>query len=222
MENWDKAEYYLLKSLESNISDIAPTYSALSELYMCVGNFDKARLYLEKSRIPTKNKFTPISTLYTEYEIEKTGNTKQALSILEQYVEQVASYYNSTIHLDILDAEKRYNHVLLLNENARLHTNNLIALIIIVSTVCIGLLLCVIVLYYYNRKSKLLYVQEVKLKENEERIFTLSYKLEEKKKEIVLQESIQDSESKLDSLKDSIASIEKELNLLKEEKNKER
>lgn len=71
MENWDKAEYYLLKSLESNISDIAPTYSALSELYMCVGNFDKARLYLEKSRIPTKNKFTPISTLYTEYEIEK-------------------------------------------------------------------------------------------------------------------------------------------------------
>lgn len=66
----------------------------------------------------------------------------------------------------------------------------------------------------------MLYTQEVKLKENEERISTLSYELEKKKKEIVLQESIQDSESKLSSLKEGIVNIEKELNLLKEEKIK--
>lgn len=66
----------------------------------------------------------------------------------------------------------------------------------------------------------MLYEQEVKLKENEERISVLSYELEEKKKEVILQESIHNSESKLSSLKDNIVNIEKELNLLKEEKMK--
>lgn len=221
MGNWDKAEYYLLKSLESNVSDIAPSYSALSELYMSIGNFDKARLYLDKSRIHTKNQFTPISTLYTEYEIEKkSGNMEQALFILERYTEKLDSFYNSTIHLDILDAEKRYNHVLLLNENARLHNNNLIELVIIVIIVCIGLLFGVIVLFHYNKKNKMLYEQEVKLKKNEERISVLSYELEKKKKEIIIQQSIYDNESKLSLLKEDMVNIEKELDLLKEEKMK--
>lgn len=218
----EKAEMYLLKSLEVDSLEMGPSYLALSELYMNMGDLDKARSCLEKSRkMPITNPYTPISSLYTEYEIEKKyGNTELALSILEQYVKQVDSVYNATINLDVLDAEKRYNHVLLLNENARLHNNNLIALIIIVVIVCIGLLLYIVVLYYNNRKNKMLYDQEVKLKENEERISTLSYELEKKKKEIILQESIQDSESKLSSLKEGIVNIEKELNLLKEEKIK--
>lgn len=221
MGNWDKAEYYLLKSLERNVSDIAPSYSALSELYMSIGNIDKARLYLDKSRIPTKNQLTLIASLYTEYEIEKRcGNMKLALSILEQYVEKVDSIYKSTIHLDVLDAEKRYNHVMLLNENTKLHNTNLIALIIIIIVIGIGLLLCLIVLYYYNRKNKMLYDQEVRLKANEERISALSYELEKKKKEVIVQESIHDSQSKLSSLKENISNIEKELNLLKDEKIK--
>lgn len=220
MEN---AEMYLLKSLESADSlEKATDYSALSKLYIDMGDLNKARLCLEESRkMPITNPDTPISALYAEYEIEKrSGNMELALSILEQYAEKSDSIYNATIHLDILDAEKRYNHVSLLNENARLYTNNLIALIIIITFVCIGLFLYAIVLYYHNRRSKLLYAQEVKLKKNEEKIFSLSYELEEKKKKIVLQESIQNSESKLDSLKESIVSIEKELSLLKEEKIK--
>ena len=94
-------------------------------------------------------------------------------------MEQVNSIYNSTIHLDVLDAEKRYNHVLLLNENTKLHNSNLL---IIITIIVIGSFLCIIVLYYNNRKNKMLYEQEVKLKENEERISVLSYELEEKKK----------------------------------------
>lgn len=215
----EKAEMYLLKSLETDSLEMATSYSALSGLYMDIGDLEKARLYLKKSRgVPITNPYTPISSLYTEYEIEKKcGNTELALSILEQYVEQVNSIYNSTIHLDVLDAEKRYNHVLLLNENTKLHNSNLI---IIITIIVIGSFLCIIVLYYNNRKNKMLYEQEVKLKENEERISVLSYELEEKKKEVILQESIHNSESKLSSLKDNIVNIEKELNLLKEEKMK--
>lgn len=218
MEN---AEMYLLKSLESVDSlEKATDYSALSKLYIDMEDLDKARLCLEKSRrMPVSNSDTPISNLYAEYEIEKkSGNTELALSILEQYAEKADSIYNATIHLDVLDAEKRYNHVLLLNENARLHNNNLIGFIIIVGVVSIGLLLGIVVLFYYNKKTKMLYEQEVKLKKNEERISALSYELEKKK--IILQESIQDSESKLSSLKENIVNIEKELSLLKEEKIK--
>lgn len=219
----EKAEMYLLKSLEeANSLEKATDYLTLSHLYMDMEDWEKARLYLHKSKMkPTTDMYFPITYLYREYEIEKQyNNTELALSILEQYVEKVDSFYKSTIHLDVLDAEKRYNHVLLLNENTRLHNNNLMALIIIVVIVCIGLLLYIVVLYYNNRKNKMLYDQEVKLKENEERISTLSYELEKKKKEVIVQESIQDSESKLDSLKESKISIEKELNLLKEEKIK--
>lgn len=218
----EKAEMYLLKSLKVDSLEMGPSCLALSELYMNMGDLDKARSFLNKSKIePVTNLYIPITSLYREYKIEKEyGNIELALSILEQYVEKVDSLYNSTIHLDVLDAEKRYNHVLLLNENARLHTNNLIAIICIVTLICIGLLLYVIVLYYYNRKNKLLYAQEVKLKENDKRIYVLSCELEKKKKEIILQESIQDSKSKLGILKENIANIEKELDLLKEEKIK--
>lgn len=214
-----KAEMYLLKSLKANSFEKAPSYLALSELYVNMGDYDKARLYLHKSKMePTTDQYIPITYLYREHEIEKRcNNTELALSILEQCVEKVDSFYNSTINLDVLDAEKRYNHVLLLNENARLYNNNLI---IIITIIVIGSFLCIIVLYYYNRKNKMLYDQEVKLKENEERISALSYELEEKKKEVILQESIHNSESKLSSLKENIVNIEKELNLLKEEKIK--
>ncbi|WP_418550476.1 tetratricopeptide repeat protein [Parabacteroides goldsteinii] len=219
MEN---AEMYLLKALEADSLEKATDYSALSKLYIDMGDLDKARLCLEEPRkMPITNPYIPISILYAEYEIEKkSGNTELALSILEQYAEKADSIYNATIHLDVLDAEKRYNHVLLLNENARLHNNNLIGFVIIVGIVSIGLLLGIVVLFYYNKKTKMLYEQEVKLKKNEERISALSYEMEKKKKEIILQESIQDSESKLSSLKENIVNIEKELSLLKEEKIK--
>ena len=179
-----KAEMYHLKSLEVDSLEMGPSYLALSELYMDMGNLEKARLYLDKSRrMPVTNSNTPITSLYMEHEIEKrSSNMEQALSILEQYVEKADSIHNATIHLDVLDAEKRYNHVVLLNENARLHNNNLMALIIIVIFIGIGLLLCLIVLYYNNSKNKMLYAQEVKLKENEEKIVTLSYELEKKEK----------------------------------------
>lgn len=217
-----KAEMYLLKSLEADSLEKAPTYLALSELYINMGDLEKARLYLKKSRrMPVTNSDTPIASLYAEHEIEKKcGNMELALSILEQYVEKVDSLYNSTVNLDILDAEKRYNHVSLLNENARLHNNNLMALIIIIAIISVGLLLGLVLLYYHNRKNKMLYDQEVKLKENGERIAALSYELEKKKKEIIVQKSIENSEFKLNSLKDNILKIERELNLLKEEKIK--
>ncbi|WP_455638163.1 tetratricopeptide repeat protein [Parabacteroides sp.] len=215
----DKAEKYLLRSLEADSLEKATSYLALSELYMDMGELDKARLYLSKSRIePITNQNTPIASLYAEHEIEKKyGNIEFALSILEQYVEKIDSFYDSTINLDILDAEKRYNHVLLLNENARLHNNNLI---IIITIIGIGSLLCIIILFYNNRKNKMLYIQEVKLKEDEERIAVLSYELEKNKKEIIIQQSIHDSESKLNLIKDDVLKIEKELNLLRDEKIK--
>lgn len=214
-----RAEMYLLKSLEADSLQMAPSYLALSKLYMKMGNLDKARWYLDKSRqLPVSNTDTPVAALHAEHEIEKrSGNLELALSVLEQYVEKTDSIYNALIGLDVLDAEKRYNHVLLLNENARLRNNNLMIVIVVIT---LGSLLCIMVLYYNNRKNKRLYTQEVKLKASEERISVLSYELEKKKKEIVIQESIYNGESRLALLKENIRGIEKELESLREEKIK--
>lgn len=217
-----KAEIYFLKSLETDSLEMASSYLALSELYMNMGNLNKARLYLNKSRImPVTNQYVPITSLYTEYEIEKRSNHMEvALSILEQYAEKVDSFYNSTINLDVLDAEKRYNHVMLLNENTRLHNNNLMSIIIIVFIIIIALIVCIIVLYIYNKKNILLYAQELKLKEDEEKISALSYELEKKKREVIVQQSVDNNESELHLLTVGIVEIEKELNLLRGEKIK--
>lgn len=217
--NMDKAETYLLKSLEANILDRSPNYLALSDLYIEKGDFEKARYYLDKSKTPTANEDTPIAALYTEYEIEKKCNNIQlALSHLEQYVDKTDSVYNTSINLDILDAENRYNHVLLLNENTKLHNNNLINIIIIVLIIFVGLIMYIVYLYKDKEKNKKLYEQELKLKDNSERISKLLCELENKKKEIIIQKSIDNNENRLDSLKNSIIKIENELLALRKEK----
>lgn len=217
--NMDKAETYLLKSLEANILDRSPNYLALSDLYIEKGDFEKARYYLDKSKTPTANEDTPIAALYTEYEIEKKCNNIQlALSHLEQYVDKLDSVYNSSINLDILDAEKRYDHVLLLNENTKLYHNNLINIFFINIIVIIGLILFLVYLYKNKEKNRRLYEQEIKLKENDIKIYELSSELERKKSELSLQNSLESNEKRLKNIKNDIAGIENEIILLRKEK----
>ncbi|WP_075559658.1 tetratricopeptide repeat protein [Parabacteroides timonensis] len=215
-----KAETYLLKALDTDSLDSAPNFLALSSLYMDMGNLDKARWYLNKSRtIPIINQYTPISSLYLEHELEKRSNNSElALSILEQYVEKVDSIYNSTIHLDILDAEKRYNHVMLLNENNQLRITNLVDIIILILIVIICLILFIVYQYRSKLRNDKLYEQEIKLKQNDMKIYELSSELNRMKGELSLQGSLEHNEQILDKLKSNITEIQNELILLRREK----
>lgn len=214
-----KAEAYFFKSLEANPLDRATNYLALSDLYLNEGNMDKARFYLNESKILTINEYTPIAVIYTEYEIEKRcNNTELALSNLEKYVEKVDSIHNSTINLDILDAEKRYNHVVLLNENNKLHIKNLFNIIGLTVTIIIGLIMFIIYQHKNKMKSKKIYEQEIKLKQNDIKINKLSFELKKKNDELLLQESLEDNEYRLNKIKNDILEISDELIVLRKEK----
>lgn len=215
----DKAEVYFLKSLEFSDLDRSPNYLALCYLYIEKGDFEKARFYLDLSKMPTTNEDTPIAAMYAEYEIEKKcNNIELALFHLEQYADKMDSVYNSSINLDILDAENRYNHVLLLNENTKLYHNNLINIFFINIIVIIGLILFLVYLYKNKEKNRRLYEQEIRLKENDIKIYELSSELERKKSELSLQNSLESNERRLKNIKNDIAEIENEIIQLRKEK----
>lgn len=215
----DKAEAYFLKSLEANQADKASTQLALTDLYMNIGDFEKARFYLNECKRSSQSQETYLGSLFAEYEIERKSNhVELALYNLEQYVEKLDSLYEVTANLDILDAEKRYDHVIILNENAKLHNSNLINIIITIVLIIIGLIIYIIFLNKNKKKNQKLHEHEIKLKDNEEMILKLSFELEKKKNEIILQTSVEKNEKRLSLLKDELLEIENELNLLRKEK----
>lgn len=215
----DKAEEYLLKSLEANIIDKASSYLTLTDLYINIGDFEKARFYLDECKKNTNNEETYMGSLFAEYMIErKSNNIEFALSYLEQYVEKLDSLYDSTAKLDILDVEKRYDHVMLLNKNTKLQNSNLINIIITILILVVGLIIYIIFLIKNKEKNKALYEQDIKLKDKDKMILKLSCELEKKKNEIILQTSIENNEKKLSLLKNELLNIENDLGVLKKEK----
>lgn len=147
----DKARECYLKSLTLDTLDIAPVYLALSDMYCSIDNFDSARFFLEKANIETLNKYTPAGVLYGYYELEKANdNYKKALHYFEQYEAVKDSLYDIHKQADIVDAEKRYNHLLLLDENRELWIDRLILVVLL--SVC--LIICLLGWIIYQEKNK--------------------------------------------------------------------
>lgn len=151
MGDMDKSEYCLLKSLLLDSLDWAPTYSALSQLHLSQGNLDSARYYVKLADIKTHNQYTPVLILYKQYEIEKASNhLDKALAFLEEYDAAKDSLYDSKREVDILDAEKRYDQLLLLNENSELRIAKLTYIILFF----ISVVVCLLVYLFYQVKDK--------------------------------------------------------------------
>lgn len=214
-----KAEYYFFNALAIDSLDVAPTYLALCNLYLDK-DINKARLYLDKAKFSnSKSSYTLAAIIHKQYELDKKENNLEfALSHLEEYQSTLDSIYNSNIEDDILDIEKRYNHVLLLNENTKLYHNNLINIFFINIIVIIGLILFLVYLYKNKEKNRRLYEQEIRLKENDIKIYELSSELERKKSELSLQNSLESNERRLKNIKNDIAEIENEIIQLRKEK----
>lgn len=147
----DKAKVCLLRSLSLDSIDLAPNYSALSSLYLNNGEFDSARYYLKLADIETFNQYTPVAILYTQYEIEKASNNcEMALSLLEKYDVAKDSLYDNQREVDILDAEKRYNQLHLLNDNSELRISKLFYIVLF----SISIVSCLILYLVYQIKDK--------------------------------------------------------------------
>lgn len=207
-----KAESYYIKSLETSSANNSPSYLALSNLYFCRDK-DKAWEYLNKAKnLSTKNPYTSIAIIYQQYELEKiNNNTQLALFYLEQYQNALDSIYDFYAKADILDIEKRYDHVKVLNENNKLRFNNLIGFILLIIAVVTALIVYIAYLQNNKMKNEKIYEQESKLNE-------LSRELDKKKKELSIQGSLEDNENKLSQIKNDIFHIKNELVSLQKKK----
>lgn len=213
------AEYYYTKSLKTSSINNAPTYLALCNLYINK-DVNKARNFLDKAKLSLgDNLYTSVAIIYKQYELEKNNDdTRLALFHLEQYQNALDSIYDLNTKNDILDIEKRYNHVILLNENNKLRNKNLIDAILLTVIIIVCMIVFVIYQYRNKLKNKKLYEQEIKLKQNDIRIYELSSELERMTNELSTQESIESNEKRLDQLKNNIVDIKNELTALKKEK----
>lgn len=180
LERSDSAEFFLLKSLELNENEKAPSCLALSKIYLDNGDLGKACFYLEKSKIKTKNEATSIGILYQYYLVKKASNNlEQALYYLEQY--EAASDSVSTLqnNAEVMKMEKKYRNEKILNENTQLRVKrqqNMI-LFIIVLIICLGIFIIYQILL--KRKQLEIFKQQRKLDQNRNNIRELSTKLKE-------------------------------------------
>ena len=217
MGDVENSKKYFLKNLCYDTIDYAPTYLALSTLYYNQSILDSARFYLEKAKQPTLNPYTPIDRLYLGYLIEKeAGEIEKSLDYLEQYHEKKDSLYDSEKQVDIIDAEKRHDVVLLLEQNKKLTQERIFITIATIITIC------VLILIYQkkvrkhileiNHKQLLLekekYRHDKEEKSMEERIFQQTKEIEQKR------EAYNDTVKN----KKTISKLHKDLNTLRYEK----
>lgn len=224
------AEKYLLKALELDTTEIAPTYLALSTLFLENGDLDKARYYLEKSEQKTKNAYTSVGATYQHYLLEKISNNPiDALFYLELHCQESDSISFVQNNARIDEIEKKYNYVKMLNENNQLRINQLYIFIFFILSVLFCLSL--VFLYYIKSKQskKLISKQQKKLDDKEKRLLQLVTDLAKKEKELqnleILKAQINDQEdiqtlldkreSEYQKQKDEVLQVRNEINILK-------
>lgn len=184
-KDYQNAEVYLLKSLNLEDRDNAPSYLALSNLHTNSGNMEKARFFLKKIKSNDDNPSTSIGAIYQRYLIEKAvENTGEALKYLELYDAAADSITTLQNESNILKIEKKYQQEKLLTENSQLYIEKQRYFIMIILSVIV----CLIILSLYQRKLKKqqceMYQQQITLDKNK---FTL----------IKLNEKIQNGENEL-------------------------
>ena len=217
MGDVENSKKYFLKNLCYDTIDYAPTYLALSTLYYNQSILDSARFYLEKAKQPTLNPYTPIDRLYLGYLIEKeAGEIEKSLNYLEQYHEKKDSLYDKQKQVDIIDAEKRHNVVLILEQNRKLMQER--TFIAIGAIIIIGILIVIfqkkVKKHHLEMNRKQLLLEKEQHRHNkeekgmEERISQLTKEIEQKR------EAYNDTVKN----KKTISKLHKDLNTLRYEK----
>jgi len=148
----DSAKHYLFLSLQLDTADIAPNYIAIGQLYFNEGNLDSARYYAVKADRKSKNQYSPASRLLLLSKIEKADHdTEKALNYLEESDNIVDSLYDEENEINVANAERQYNHVLLVNDNERLKVRNLFFIVCFSISIIIALSIW---LYFQNKDKK--------------------------------------------------------------------
>ena len=184
--NMELAKQYLWKSIHISDFDDAPNYSALAGVYIEEGDFENARLCLERADIlSTLNKETYISITYGYYRLEKAeGNMGKALSYLEQYSAATDSILATKNKENIVEVEKKYDHLKVSLENTRLRVDKQKYFIYLIISIAVCLVLLLIYQIRMNRKNKKIYLQQIDLEQKSNSLLRLKERLRIKQEEL--------------------------------------
>lgn len=212
MGETDKARGCYLKSLAMDTTDVAPVYLALSEMYLNLGKFDSARLFAEKATVRTHHKYIPTDVLYVKYKLEKADNhPEKALYYFERFYTLMDSLYDSHKQADVIDAEKRYNQLVLLGENRELRRGRFI----FASLLSVTVIICLTGWILYQEKNKrVIYKmqeQQCALEQKESMLCQLEAELKEKVQEgSVKEEALANYEEEINGIREEINRLRKE------------
>ncbi len=183
--NMELAKQYLWKAIDISDFDDAPNYSALAGVYVEEGDFDNARLCLKRAGVlSTLNKETHISITYDYYKLEKAeGNIEKSLSYLEQYNMASDSILIIQNRENIVEAEKKYDHLKVSLENTRLRVDKQIYFIYMIISIVACLILLLIYQIRMNRKNKKIYLQQINLEQMSNSLLRLKERLRIKQEE---------------------------------------
>lgn len=199
------AEKYYLKSIRLDSSDNAPNYLALADVFTNKEDMEKARFYLNQASVPTTNENTPTGVLYQYYLIaKKENNISEALSYLEKYQEVADSVTLLQNKVDIINAEKRYNHLKVKNENMQLKANKQFFQLVSISLIAVCLLLFYIYQLIMTRKNRKIEEQQEAISRRDIRLQNISLILQQKEKELKEQAALLVENEELLSFHDSL------------------
>ncbi|CAK7047236.1 MAG: hypothetical protein PARBA_01630 [Parabacteroides sp.] len=218
IHKYKKAEYYYLKSIESYSIDSTPNYVGLAEVYSALKDWDKAEMYLDKSKTETKNKYTAIGITENYYLLEKAKrNYSKALEYLEKYSYSADSISKIENNTNVLATEKKYNYMKLHNENMQLKINRQIYYIIASILLLCIFTIAIIHLLRIRKKNIHILNQQVAINEQNRKIYALSVELNQKKDILYHQKNQLEENSKFNQLKSDISEEEKRYMKLKKD-----
>lgn len=218
IHKYKKSEYYYLKSIEKYYIDSTPNYVGLAEVYSALKDWDKAEMYLDKSKTETKNKYTAIGITENYYLLEKEkGNYSKALEYFSKYSYSADSISKIENNTNILATEKKYNYMKLHNENMQLKINRQIYYII--ASILLLCVFAIAIIHLLRIRKKNIYIlnQQVAINEQNRKIYTLSVELNQKKDILHHQKNQLEENSKFNQLKSDISEEEKRYIKLKKD-----
>ena len=181
LDQIDKAKSYFFRSLAYDTTEQAPTYMALSHMFLNSNLLDSARFYIENTIIKSRNPYVYSDRLYTKYMIEEESNNPlEALQYLEQYCEAQDSLYDVQKQVDIIDAEKRHNSLTVLQQNQKLYST-----IYALSGLILVIFLTGILFHLYKDRKRLDKINKQQLLLDEKELLLTKLESEIKQNEIV-------------------------------------
>lgn len=178
LDQIDKAKSYFFRSLAYDTINKASTYMALSHMFLNNGLLDSARFYLEKTGSTSRNLYFYSDRLYTNYMIEEEDNNPlEALQYLEQYCEAKDSLYDVQMQVDIIDAEKRHDSLVVIRQNQKLYS-----IIYLLSGLILFVSLTSVLFYLYKDRQRLdkINKQQQLLDEKEQLLAKLENEIKQK------------------------------------------